>query len=44
MLLTVRELAKSYGAINVLQSINFVVNERDRIGLVVPTARANRPS
>src|SRR5260370_4252455 len=36
MLLTVRGLTKSYGAINVLQSINFVVNPGDRIGLVGP--------
>ncbi len=34
MLLTVRELIKSYGAINVLQSISFVINQGDRVGLV----------
>ena len=36
MLLTTRGLTKSYGAINVLQSISFVVNPGDRIGLVGP--------
>lgn len=36
MLLTVRNLAKSYGAIQVLQSISFVINTGDRAGLVGP--------
>ena len=36
MLLRVRGLAKSYGAFNVLQSINFVINAGDRVGLVGP--------
>jgi macrolide transport system ATP-binding/permease protein len=36
MLLRVRGLAKSYGAVNVLQSISFVVNAGDRVGLVGP--------
>src|SRR5882724_3996171 len=36
MLLTVRGLVKSYGAINVLQSIGFVINQDDRVGLVGP--------
>lgn len=36
MLLTVRRLTKAYGAMNVLQSISFVVNPGDRIGLVGP--------
>lgn len=36
MLLTVRGLAKSYGAIEVLQSISFVINAGDRVGLVGP--------
>ncbi|MDQ2885969.1 MAG: ATP-binding cassette domain-containing protein [Chloroflexota bacterium] len=36
MLLTVRGLGKSYGAIHVLQSINFVINQNDRVGLVGP--------
>ncbi|HEU5380483.1 MAG TPA: ABC-F family ATP-binding cassette domain-containing protein [Ktedonobacteraceae bacterium] len=34
MLLTVRGLNKSYGAISVLQSISFVINPGDRVGLV----------
>jgi macrolide transport system ATP-binding/permease protein len=36
MLLNTRGLTKSYGAISVLQSISFVVNEGERIGLVGP--------
>jgi macrolide transport system ATP-binding/permease protein len=36
MLLTARGLGKSYGAINVLQSIGFVMNQGDRVGLVGP--------
>jgi macrolide transport system ATP-binding/permease protein len=36
MLLTVRELTKSYGAIQILQSISFVINPGDRVGLVGP--------
>lgn len=36
MLLTVRNLTKSYGAVNVLSSIGFLVNEGDRVGLVGP--------
>ena len=36
MLLTVRNLAKSYGAIRVLSDISFVVNAHDRIGIVGP--------
>ncbi len=36
MLLTARGLGKSYGAINVLQSIGFVINQGDRVGLVGP--------
>ena len=36
MLLTVRGLTKSYGAIQVLQAISFVVNPGDRVGLVGP--------
>lgn len=36
MLLTVRGITKSYGAIQVLQSINFVVNAGERTGLVGP--------
>jgi macrolide transport system ATP-binding/permease protein len=36
MLLTVRGLVKSYGAIHVLQSIGFVINQDDRVGLVGP--------
>ena len=34
MLITSRNLSKSYGAINVLQDISFVVNSNDRVGLV----------
>lgn len=34
MLLTTRNITKGYGAITVLSSISFVVNEGDRIGLV----------
>ena len=36
MLLTTRGVAKTYGAITVLQSISFVVNPGERIGLVGP--------
>ena len=36
MLLTVRRITKSYGATQVLQSIHFVVNAGERIGLVGP--------
>src|SRR5258708_3180384 len=36
MLLTVRGLTKAYGAFQVLQSISFVVNAGDRVGLVGP--------
>lgn len=36
MLLTTRGLSKSYGAITVLQSISFVINPGDRVGLVGP--------
>jgi macrolide transport system ATP-binding/permease protein len=34
MLLTVRNLAKSYGAVTVLDSVSFIVNSDDRIGIV----------
>ena len=34
MLLTIRNLTKSYGAITVLQDILFVVNDNDRVGIV----------
>ena len=34
MLLTTRDLAKSYGAISVLQDISFVLNSNDRVGIV----------
>lgn len=36
MLLTVNNLTKSYGAINVLSAISFVVNAGERIGIVGP--------
>jgi macrolide transport system ATP-binding/permease protein len=36
MLLAVRNITKSYGAIQVLQSISFIINEGDRVGLVGP--------
>src|SRR4051794_13355107 len=36
MLLTVRNIAKSYGAIRVLNDISFVINAHDRIGIVGP--------
>jgi macrolide transport system ATP-binding/permease protein len=36
MLLAVRNITKSYGAIQVLQSISFIMNEGDRAGLVGP--------
>jgi macrolide transport system ATP-binding/permease protein len=36
MLLTIRGLVKSYGAIHVLQSIGFVINRDDRVGLIGP--------
>jgi macrolide transport system ATP-binding/permease protein len=34
MLVTVRNLSKSYGAINVLHDISFVVNHGERVGIV----------
>ena len=34
MLVTVRNLSKAYGAINVLNEISFVVNTNNRVGLV----------
>src|SRR2546421_1950644 len=34
MFLTVRTLAKSYGAINVLNEISFIINAGDRVGIV----------
>ncbi|HLJ33235.1 MAG TPA: ABC-F family ATP-binding cassette domain-containing protein, partial [Ktedonobacteraceae bacterium] len=34
MLLTIRNLTKSYGAITVLQDISFVLNDNDRVGIV----------
>ncbi len=34
MLLTTRNLAKSYGAITVLQDISFVLNDNDHVGMV----------
>ncbi len=36
MLLTVRNVTKSYGAINVLSDISFVINAHERIGIVGP--------
>jgi macrolide transport system ATP-binding/permease protein len=36
MLLAVRNITKSYGAIQVLQSISFIINEGERAGLVGP--------
>src|SRR5581483_9979977 len=36
MLLTARNLAKSYGAIRVLSDISFVINAHDRVGIVGP--------
>src|SRR6266702_7157907 len=36
MLLTARNLAKSYGAISVLNDVSFVVNDDDRLGIVGP--------
>ncbi|HEX7736525.1 MAG TPA: ABC-F family ATP-binding cassette domain-containing protein [Ktedonobacteraceae bacterium] len=36
MLLTVRGITKSYGAIQVLQHIHFVINAGERVGLVGP--------
>src|SRR5712691_10891122 len=36
MLLTARNLSKSYGAISVLNDISFVVNQDDRVGIVGP--------
>ncbi|MBO0793216.1 MAG: ABC-F family ATP-binding cassette domain-containing protein, partial [Ktedonobacteraceae bacterium] len=36
MLLTVRNLAKAYGAVTVLHDISFVVNAHERIGIVGP--------
>src|SRR5436305_14686631 len=34
MFLTVRALAKSYGAISVLNDISFIINAGDRVGIV----------
>ena len=34
MLVTVRNLTKSYGAIHVLDDISFVINSSDRVGIV----------
>ena len=34
MLLTVRNMTKSYGAVTVLSALSFVINAQDRIGLV----------
>lgn len=36
MLVTARNLAKSYGAIRVLSDISFVINAHDRVGIVGP--------
>ena len=36
MLLTVRNITKSYGAINVLQDLSFVINAHERVGIVGP--------
>ena len=36
MLLTARNLAKSYGAISVLNDVSFVLNQDDRVGIVGP--------
>ncbi len=36
MLLTVRNLSKAYGAIQVLRDLSFVINARDRAGIVGP--------
>lgn len=36
MLLTVRNMTKSYGASTVLSALSFVLNERDRVGLIGP--------
>ncbi|HEX4205583.1 MAG TPA: ABC-F family ATP-binding cassette domain-containing protein [Ktedonobacteraceae bacterium] len=36
MLLTVRNLSKSYGAINVLDDVSFVVNAHERSGIIGP--------
>ncbi len=36
MLLTVRNLTKTFGAITVLQDISFVINAADRVGIVGP--------
>ncbi len=34
MLLTVRNLSKYYGAITVLNSVSYVINDKDRVGVV----------
>jgi len=34
LLLAVRNLSKSYGAINVLNDVVFVINSNDRVGIV----------
>src|SRR5579859_7273348 len=36
MLLAVQKLSKSYGAINVLSNLTFVINHHDRVGIVGP--------
>ncbi len=36
MLLTVRNLSKAYGAIQVLRDVSFVINARERAGIVGP--------
>lgn len=36
MLLTVRNLSKAYGAVNVLQDLSFVINAHERVGVVGP--------
>jgi ATPase subunit of ABC transporter with duplicated ATPase domains len=36
MLLAVRNLSKSYGAINVLNDISFIINNHERVGIVGP--------
>lgn len=36
MLLTVRNITKSYGAINVLQDLSFLINAHERVGIVGP--------
>jgi len=36
LLLAVRKLTKSYGAINVLNDVSFIINHHDRVGIVGP--------